>query len=83
MHCLPVISTFPEKPSRYITEQNTHLVPPQSPRELAAAVLRLCTDAPARERMIENARHTCRQFSWTLLIERIEQEFRAQIGRPV
>jgi glycosyltransferase involved in cell wall biosynthesis len=79
-HGLPVITTFPSSPSKYITDQNMMLVPPQSPDDLANAIQAIYADRTAGKKLVENARLIYKGFSWESIADRLELEFLYQLN---
>jgi glycosyltransferase involved in cell wall biosynthesis len=52
------------------------LVPPESPGDLAKAVLRVLADPALRHRLARGGRSVAREHSWPAIAERTEQEFK-------
>jgi glycosyltransferase involved in cell wall biosynthesis len=59
---------------------NGILVPPNNPKALAAAVLRLATDLSDAEEMGRKGRHVAEAHDWTIVVEKTEQVYREAIS---
>ena len=69
-HGLPVVTTFPKRPSPEIQESNAMLlVPPDDPAALSQALRRLYTDRELADTLGAAARQFARRFSWPLIAE--------------
>ncbi len=53
--------------------KNGFLVEPKSPRQLAAAIVKLLKDKKLRKRLSEEGLKTCRKFVWDVIMEKIEK----------
>jgi phosphatidylinositol alpha-mannosyltransferase len=58
------------------------LVPPRDPEALAAALVRVLTEADLAERLGEGGRARAREFDWPTVVDRLEQIYRRAIERP-
>jgi phosphatidylinositol alpha-mannosyltransferase len=80
---LPVVAT--DIPGyREVVTHGVHglLVPPRDPEALAAALVRVLTEAGLAERLGEAARARAREFDWPAVVDRLEQIYRRAIERP-
>jgi glycosyltransferase involved in cell wall biosynthesis len=57
------------------------LVPPESPSDLAAALIRVLGDRDLRERLARGGREVAERHSWPAIAERTEAAFSALLDR--
>lgn len=59
------------------------LVPPQSPTEVAQAVLHICTDEAFRQSLVARGHARARQFSWTRTARQFCRVFADVLHKPI
>jgi glycosyltransferase involved in cell wall biosynthesis len=75
VHGLPILTTFPEIPSRYIDEQNMALVPPKDPISLMDKMLELNNNTTKRLELEQNVLKLRQKFMWSDISKQIIKEF--------
>ena len=75
VHELPIITTFPEIPSRYIDEKTMALIPPNNPASLVDKVIELSSDTKKLNKLKQNVSHIKQKFMWSDISRRIIREF--------
>lgn len=75
VHGLPILTTFPEIPSRYIDEKNMALIPPKDPDSLMNKVLELRGDTKKILELEQNVLKLKQKFMWSDISQQIIREF--------
>lgn len=75
VHGLPILTTFPEIPSRYIDEKNMALIPPKDPVSLMNKVLELRSDTKKILELEQNVLKLKQKFMWSDISQQIICEF--------
>jgi glycosyltransferase involved in cell wall biosynthesis len=79
---LPVVATrVGALPELLHDGESALLVPPESPGDLAAALVRLLGDPTLRERLARGGRRIAEEHSWPAVAERTEAAFARLVGR--
>ncbi|MBN1273257.1 MAG: glycosyltransferase [Candidatus Aminicenantes bacterium] len=75
VHELPIITTFPEIPSRYIDGKTMALIPPKNPSSLVDKVIELTNDTKKLHEFERNVSNIKQKFIWSDISRRIIREF--------
>ena len=75
VHGLPILTTFPEVPSRYIDETNMVLIPPKDPVSLMDKMLELNNNTTKRLELEQNVLKLRQKFMWSDISKQIIKEF--------
>ncbi|MFB0565211.1 MAG: glycosyltransferase family 4 protein [Candidatus Aminicenantaceae bacterium] len=75
IHGLPILTTLPEIPSKYINEQNMALVPPKDPLSLMNKIIELKNNTAKMIELEENVSKLRQNFMWPDISKKIIKEF--------
>jgi len=82
IHGLPVISTYPRVTIKeFVNGENILLIPPENPKALAEAVVRLIREPQLRGRLGRGARELAKEFGWEGIARRTLEVYDDLVGK--
>lgn len=75
---LPILTTAVPPNARYLEERGAAIIVEPTPDEVAAALIRILTDAALRRSMAWNARRLAREYDWTRIFSEAFAKLRGE-----